>query len=215
MASLVRRSKAVASNTTIAPLAHTQGGHRRLRYHDATSTSPSPTGQPPSFVPATGATTRRRGHVAVAEEDTPPAPATLHHTGCGRQTVAAEVPRHRNWGRRPGRGRTEGAHPSRSQGDGIAADLRRPARKPRSSPTPGRTHRSPLAPPGPRGQSGGLARGSDKAQGGSSHRTRERHRRAHHEETPGGEGEVRRGRGGGALSLPSLRPRGQPINLQF
>jgi hypothetical protein len=47
MVSLVRRPLTVASNATIASLAHVQGGHRWPRHHDATSTSPQPSGHPP------------------------------------------------------------------------------------------------------------------------------------------------------------------------
>jgi hypothetical protein len=48
MASLVRQPMTVASNTTVALLANNQGGHRRPRHHDTTSTSPHPSGRPPS-----------------------------------------------------------------------------------------------------------------------------------------------------------------------
>jgi hypothetical protein len=176
----------------------------RPRHHDATSTSPSPTCQPPSFVPATGATTCRRGHATVAEEDTPPTPATLHHADRDRQTIAAEVPRHRNRG---------APSPPRQNGGGRTRRGRRGMASPQTCGAPHANHGrcrcrgAPAAGAGgrrprrlwhrqvPGGTSGGLARGSGEAQGGSGHRTRERHRRGHHEETPEGKGEGRRGRG--------------------
>jgi hypothetical protein len=56
MASLVCRPLAVAINTTVAPLAHIQGGHCRPHHHDTTNTSPHPTGRPPSRTPTAEAT---------------------------------------------------------------------------------------------------------------------------------------------------------------
>jgi hypothetical protein len=83
MASLVRQPMALASNATVAQLAHNQGGHRWSRHHDTTSTSPHPFGRPLSRPPRWPSSGRRRlracntptaSEAAAAEALPPPLP---------------------------------------------------------------------------------------------------------------------------------------------